>query len=237
MVDNLFSQIIPLTAAMALPFPVIKATRYLLGGKPFTHSLFFILTWGITILLVIGLSVILKAYLYVIFGIIINIRPVPGFTGWVQIVFGSLFIGMGVKKLRQGMEKKDRPAAQLPLEISPVSIITATLKTQLFKLKNTMLLALIVYLFLSSTLTLKQSFVASAMISLTAMIWVSMPLLVYCLRGEKKDQLLGLLKGWLQHNGSTLIIFIYIFVGISILSSGIGLLIPYLLATIFEAVT
>jgi len=27
MIDNVFSQIIPLTAAMALPFPVIKATR------------------------------------------------------------------------------------------------------------------------------------------------------------------------------------------------------------------
>ena len=44
-----------LTAAMALTFPVIKATRYLLGGKPFAHSLIFILTWGITIFLVIGL--------------------------------------------------------------------------------------------------------------------------------------------------------------------------------------
>lgn len=222
---------------MALPFPVIKATKYLLGGKPFSHSLLFILTWGGTIFVVISLSVLLKAYLFVIFGIIANIKPVPGFTGWIQIVFGSLFIGMGVKKLKQGMEKEAAPAIQHPLEISPLSIITSTIKTQLFKLKNTMLLALIVHLFLSKALTLKQSFMASAMISLTALIWVSMPLLVYCLTGSDKDRLLGLLKEWLMQNGSTLIIFIYLFVGISILSSGIGELIPYLLEAVFEAVT
>ncbi|MFT5702539.1 MAG: hypothetical protein ACI8ZB_005461 [Desulforhopalus sp.] len=42
MAGNIFPQIIPLMAAMALPFPVIKATRLLLAGKPVAHSIFFI---------------------------------------------------------------------------------------------------------------------------------------------------------------------------------------------------
>ena len=46
MADTIFSQIIPLTAAMALPFPVLKGTRLLLAGKPVAHSMIFIFTWG-----------------------------------------------------------------------------------------------------------------------------------------------------------------------------------------------
>ena len=237
MVDNLFSQIIPLTAAMAMPFPVMKATRYLLGGKPFLHSMVFILTWGVTIFLVLCFSTLLKAYLFVVFGFFSFIKPIPSLSGWVQLLFGSLFIGMGVRKLKLRLERDGEPVAHQPLEITPAAIVTSTLKTQLFNLKNTSLLGFIVYLMLNSGLGFGQALIGSTMLSLAAMIWVSMPLFVYFLTGRQKTRILERLKEWLLRNGSTLIIFIYIFVGISILSSGIGALLPYLLERIFEAMT
>ena len=70
MVDNVFAQIIPLTAAMALPFPVIKATRYLLGGRPVVHSILFIVTWGIICFLALSLAIVSKAFLMIFFGIV-----------------------------------------------------------------------------------------------------------------------------------------------------------------------
>ena len=63
MAGNIFSQVIPLTAAMALPFPVIKATRLLLAGKPVAHSILFIITWGITFFLTLCISIFFKEYL------------------------------------------------------------------------------------------------------------------------------------------------------------------------------
>lgn len=46
MTGNLFSQVVPLLVAMALPLPMIKAILYLLAGRPVAHSLLMIVTWG-----------------------------------------------------------------------------------------------------------------------------------------------------------------------------------------------
>ncbi|MFC1832468.1 GAP family protein [Thermodesulfobacteriota bacterium] len=106
----------------------------------------------------------------------------------------------------------------------------------MFKLKNGLLLLLIIHILLSSEMTYRQSVIASGMISVTAMIWVSMPLLVYVWTGRQRDAVLEALKQWLIANNATLIIFLYLFIGISVLSSGIGELIPELLEVVFEAV-
>ena len=93
------------------------------------------------------------------------------------------------------------------------------MKTELFKLKNVLLLLLIIHILLRSDMTYNQSLIASGMISITAMIWVSMPLLVYFWTGRQRDAVLESLKQWLIANNATLIIFLYLFIGISVLSS------------------
>lgn len=229
MIENVFSQIIPLTAAMALPFPVIKATRYLLGGKPLAHSLLFILAWGLICFLALSLAIVSKTFLLIFFGIVEEYIPAGDFTGWIHILLGILFISIGVRKLKRGLDKKDDSVESQSIELSAASIIFSTVRLELFQLKNGLLFFFVFYLILKSQLGVVQSFVASGMISITAMIWVSMPLFVYFLTGRERDRVLELLKEWLMKNGNTLIIFIYIFIGISTLSTGLGELIPMLL--------
>ena len=236
MPDTIFSQIIPLTAAMALPFPVLKGTRLLLAGKPIAHSLIFILTWGITCFLVLSAAVIWKALILGFFGVFANYTLPEKFSGWVYIILGLVFIGLGVKKLKLGMEQKSAPVVQQPIEITAFSIIKSTVKRELFKLKSVLLLSLIIHILLSNEMTYSQSLITSGMISTTAMIWVSMPLLVYFWMGRQRDAMLEALKQWLIANNASLIIFIYLSIGISTLSSGIEDLIPALLEVVFKAV-
>ncbi len=236
MADTIFSQIIPLTAAMALPFPVLKGTRLLLAGKPVAHSMIFILTWGIACFLVLSAAVICKGIILEFFGVFANYTLPEKFSGWVRIIMGLVFIGLGVKKLKLGIEQKSAPVVQQSIEITAFSIIKSTLKRELFKLKSSLLLLLIIHILLSSEMTHTQSLIASGMISATAMIWVSMPLLVYFGMGHQRDAVLEALKQWLIANNATLIIFIYLFIGISILSSGIEGLIPELLEVAFKTV-
>jgi hypothetical protein len=67
------------------------------------------------------------------------------------------------------------------------------------------------------------------------MIWVSMPLLVYIWTGSKRDKVSEALKEWLIRNNSTFIKFIYLFIGITTLSSGIGKLLPEVLEIAYQA--
>ena len=236
MPDTIFSQIIPLTAAMALPFPLIKGTRLLLAGKPVAHSLVFIITWGVVCFLALSAAVIWKALLLEIFGVFVNYTLPEEFSGWMHIILGFVFIGLGVKKLKLVIEQKGTSDSQQSIEITAFTIIKSTVRQELFKLKNGLLLLLIIDILLRSDMTYNQSLIASGMISITAMIWVSMPLLVYFWTGRQRDAVLEALKKWLIANNATLIIFLYLFIGISVLSSGIGELIPGLLEVVFEAV-
>lgn len=97
MSDTLFTQIIPLTAAMALPFPVVKGTRLLLAGKPVAHSMIFIATWGIACFLVLSAAVVCKALLLDFFGVFVDYTLPETFSGWLHIILGLVFIGLGIK--------------------------------------------------------------------------------------------------------------------------------------------
>ena len=235
MPDTIFSQIIPLTAAMALPFPVLKGTRLLLAGKPVAHSMIFIFTWGIACFLVLSAAVIWKALILEFFGVFANYHLPEKFSGWVHIILGLAFISLGVKKLKLGIEQRSAPVVQQSIEITAFSIIKSTVKRELFKPKSSLLLLLMIHILLSSEMTYTQLLIASGMISTTAMIWVSLPLLVYFWMGHQRDAVLEALKQWLIANNATLIIFIYLFIGISTLSSGIEDLIPELLEVVFKA--
>lgn len=233
MVDSVFSQIIPLTAAMALPFPVIKGTRLLLVGKPVTHSLLFIVTWGVTFFMALLTSILFKESLLNFLGALGRYTPPESFSGWMHIVLGFLFMGIGVKRLKLGLERKNTPAAPQYVELSASAIIKSTVKIELFSLKNGLLLFFIIYILLKSQMSFGHTLVATGLISLTSMIWVSMPLLVYFWTGSKRGAVLEALKEWLIANNATLIVFIYLFIGISTLSTGIGEMIPKLLETVF----
>lgn len=124
--------------------------------------------------------------------------------------------------MKLGLEQKSTPVTQQSIEITAFSIMKSTMKEGVFKLKSSLLLSLIINILLSCEITHNQSLIAAAMISITAMIWVSMPLLVYFWTGSQRDAVLEALKQWLIANNATLIIFIYLFIGISVLSSGIG---------------
>lgn len=235
--DNIFSQLIPLTAFMALPIPVIKATRYLLGGRPVMHSIVMIFTWGITCFLVLGLGVLLKSFLLNLFVGIPAIAISKDYAGYLQIALGLLFIGLGVKKLRGSLEQKSTPVLAQSNDIRVSSIIKATMQVELFKLKNALLLFLMTHILIKSSMGVEQSLLASAMVAITAMIWISMPLFVYFLTGRDRDKVLELLKDWLVKHSEILGIFVYLSIGISVLSSGIGALIPKLFASLLQGIS
>lgn len=235
MTSSLFAQVVPLLVAMALPVPMIKAIRYLLAGRPVAHSLLMIVTWGTTFFLVLSLAVTLKSILNDVFEIHLTYLPSKDFSGWLHLVLGLLLIAIGVKKLQHSLQEESAPVVQQSVPVTASSIIKATMHTELLSLKNALLMFLIIYMFFKSEIGLEHSLAISGIIAITSMIWVAMPLFVYLLAGHDRDRVLELLKQWLMQNKNTLIIFIYLFIGISALSTGIGELIPELLDGLFPS--
>ena len=91
----------------------------------------------------------------------------------------------------------------------------------------------IMYILTKSEIALEHSLAVSGIIAFTSMIWIAIPLFVYVLAGHDRDRVLESLKQWLMQNNETLIIFIYLFIGISTLSTAIGELMPKLLELFF----
>ena len=236
MTQNIFSQIVPLIVAMVLPAPMLKSIRYLLAGRPILHSILMIMTWGITCFLVLGMAILLINILQIVVEIHLADMPSRDYTGWMHLGIGFTFVVIGIKKLKQSLNQNNAPVAQQSIEITPYSIVKATIHTELFGIKNTLLMFLMIYIILTSKSGFGQSLIVSGMIAITSMIWVSIPLFVYIFTGRERDNVLELLKKWLTQNKETLIIFIYLFIGISTLSSGIGELIPRLLEQLLEDV-
>ena len=233
MTSSLFAQVVPLLVAMALPVPMIRAIRYLLAGRPVAHSMLMIVTWGTTFFLVLIFAITLKSFLKEIFEIHLTYQPSKDFSAWMHLVLGLLLIAIGVKKLQHGLLQESAPVVQQSLAITASSIIKATVHAVLFSLKNALLMFLIIYMFFKSEMGLEHSLAVSGIIAITSMIWIAMPLFVYLLAGHDRDRVLESIKQWLMQNKGTLIIFIYLFIGISTLSAGIGELIPKLLDLLF----
>lgn len=234
MAGNIFSQIVPLTVAMVLPMTMIKSIRYLLGGRPVVHSLLMIVTWGITFFLVLGIAAILHYYLMNFFEIKFSYAPSGDFSGWEHIIMGVLLLVVGIKRFKTSLENQNVVKQYVPTELVASSIVVSTIKTELIGWKNTSMMIMVIYIFLERKFNMEQSFIAAGLIAFTSMIWVSMPLFVYFLAGHDKDNMLESLNAWLMQNKDTLIILIYLFIGISVLSSGIGELMPKFLETVFE---
>jgi len=200
MTQSIFSQVVPLLVAMAVPAPMIKAIRYLLAGRPVFHSLLMIVTWGATFFLILSFAVSLKR---------------------------------GVKKLRHGLLQESAPVVQQSVPVTASSVIKATIHTMLFSTKNALIMFFIMYILTKSEIALEHSLAVSGIIAFTSMIWIAIPLFVYVLAGHDRDRVLESLKQWLMQNNETLIIFIYLFIGISTLSTAIGELMPKLLELFF----
>jgi len=229
MTNTLFAQVVPLLVAMAVPVAMIKAIRYLLAGRPVVHSLLMILTWGTTFFLVLILAVSLKSFLIEIPGIHFTYKPSKDFSSWMHLVLGLLFIAVGVKKLRHSLLQESAPAVQQSVPVTAFSIIKATIHTVLFSLKNGLIMVFIMHILIKSEIALAHSLAVSGIIAFTSMIWIAIPLFVYLLAGHDRDRVLESLKQWLMQNKDALIIFIFLFIGISTLSTAIGELIPELL--------
>ena len=229
MTNTLFAQVVPLLVAMAVPVAMIKAIRYLLAGRPVVHSLLMILTWGATFFLVLSLVVSLKSFLIDLPDIHFSYQLSKDFSSWMHLVLGLLFIVVGVKKLKHSLLQENAPAVQKSVPVTASSIIKATIHAVLFTKKNALMMLYIMYLLVKSEIALAHSLAVSGLIAFTSMIWIAMPLFVYLLAGHDRDRVLESLKQWLMQNKETLIIFIFFFVGISVLSTAIGELIPELL--------
>jgi hypothetical protein len=132
--------------------------------------------WGITCFLVLSISIAFRMLPNEFSEIITAHMPSFGFSGWVHSILGLLLIGIGVKKLKLVMEKQNHPAVQQAIEFTAFSITKATLKTELFSLINTLLLFLMIYKLLQRNMGLEKLLIASGMIAMTAMIWISLPL-------------------------------------------------------------
>ena len=229
MTGNLFAQVVPLLVVMAVPVPMIKGIRYLLAGRPVAHSLLMILTWGATFFLVLSLAISLKSFLIEISEIHFTYQPPKDFSSWMHLVLGLLFIAVGVIKLRHSLRQESAPVVQQSVPVTASSIIKATIQAAFLSKKNFMMMLFIMFILVKSEIALEHSLAVSGLIAFTSMIWISLPLFVYLLAGHDRGRVLESLKQWLIQNKETLIIFIYLFIGISTLSTAIGELMPKLL--------
>ncbi len=235
-VDNIFSQIVPLTLAMVLPKTMLKSISLLLHGRPVKHSTIMIVTWGLTIFLVLSMASFVHGYMVGLFEIKFSLSSSGGSSGWMHISVGIFMLYLGVKRLERNLDKDVPSVPKETPDLKTLSIIKVTAKTALIGLKNSSLMVLIIYIFLNGKYSEEESFIVAGLIALTSMVWISMPLAVYYYSGRNKEKMLESLKEWLTENRETLYVFIYLFIGISSLSSGIGEEIPKLLEFVFEEV-
>ena len=185
------------------------------------------------------MAVSLKAYLKYLFDAVSAVTTSGSskdFNGLMHLTAGLFFLGIGVKRLSSAMDQKREPTSLQALELKPLSIIKQTIQIELLKLKNIFVLLLIINLIQKSNMGFEHSLIAAGTISITAMIWVSMPLVVYFLAGHNRKEILEKLKEWLLKNIETLAILIFLFIGVSTLSSGLGEMIPKLLGFLFNIV-
>lgn len=176
-----------------------------------------------------SLSVSLKSFLLDFSEIHFANQTSKDFSSWMHLVMGLLFIVLGVKKLRHNLLQESAPVVQQSVPVTASSIIKATIHTVLFSAMNAPMMLFIMYLFVRSEIALEHSLAVSGLIAFTSMIWIAMPLFVYLLAGHDRDRVLESLKQWLMQNKETIVIVIYLFIGISTLSTAIGELIPKLL--------
>ena len=229
MTNTLFAQVVPLLVAMAVPVAMIKAIRYLLAGRPVAHSLLMILTWGGSFFVILSLAVSLKSYMIDLSGINFRYQLSKDFSSWMHLVVGLIFIILGVLKLRRSLRQESVPVEQQSVLVTTSSIIKATIQSVLLSKKNIVLILFIIHLLLKSEIALAHSLAVSGLIAFTSMIWISIPLFVYLLAGHDREKVLESLRQWLMQNKETLIIFLFLFIGISTLSTAIGELMPELL--------
>ena len=105
--------------AMVLPAPMLKSIRYLLAGRPILHSILMIMTWGITCFLVLGMAILLKNVLQAVVEIHLADMPSRGYTGWMHLGTGFIFVVVGIKKLKRSLNQNNSPVTQQSNEITP----------------------------------------------------------------------------------------------------------------------
>ncbi|MEA3456169.1 MAG: GAP family protein [Campylobacterota bacterium] len=232
--DNIFVHIIPLTIAMTLPMPMLKATRSLLYGRPILYSMIIIITWGITLFFTLNIVVTLGVHLKELFIIKSEYIFPENSTSWMQILIGLAFIAIGVGKLDNSLKPDKRREPVKQVGSTALLTIKSTIKVELFSIKNFLLLLLLIYILIRVNMPSEKLLIVSGFISITAMFWMSVPLVVYFLAGRSRKQIMGMLRRWLDSNKDVLMIFIYLSIGITSLSAGVGGMIPSLLENIYE---
>ncbi len=220
--ENVFAQIIPLTLAMVIPMPMLKATRYLLLGRPILHLSIFILTWGVSLFLILSTSVYIgnffKDYLVIKASIGNNLN----LESWIHIGLGILLIGKGLKKLKESINHRTKPIVYQLLDSKPINIIKMAIKTEFIGTKNSSLLLLTIYILITDNIAQSNILLTMLIISVISMFWFTILLAIYLMLGKDKNHTMEVTRNWLASNQYVLVIFVYIFIGVSALSNGLG---------------
>ncbi|MEA1893202.1 MAG: GAP family protein [Campylobacterota bacterium] len=220
--ENILTQIIPITLAMAIPMPMLKATQYLLMKRPLYHLSIFMLTWGVVLFLLLSSTVYIgdeiKEFL------VFKHSSSDGFhiMSWIHLIVGFLLLSKGVKILKLSIQNKAEPITSKKLYAKPIDIIKFATKTELIGLKNTTLLLIIVYIIISSNIPEQSILSMSLIISTVSMLWFSMLMLIYLMLGKDREHIIKMIRNWLENNVYTILIITYIYLGVYFFSSAIS---------------
>ncbi|GAA4538707.1 GAP family protein [Mycobacterium paraffinicum] len=214
---SVLTKLIALAAVIALsPITVVPAVLVLHAPRPRPTSLAFLAGW------VLGLAALTAVFVSgsaLLGGLH---RAPPTWASWVRVALGSALIGLGayqwLTRHRHGsMPRWMRSFSTLsPPRAGLTGAVLVVLRPEVLIMCAAAGLAIG-----SSSLSAPGELAAGALFLVIAASTVAIPILAYVGAGDRLDDALERLKGWMEENHATLLAVILVLIGLMVLYNGI----------------
>ena len=209
---------------MVSPLPIVAVVLMLVSGSAKANAIAFVLTWFVTIAVVVGLVAVLAGST--------DDAATSGpaaWTGWLKIVLGVLLVLLAVRQW-QGRPRGDAEP-NTPTWMAAVDGFTPFKAAGLAALRGgvnpkNLLLAVSGGAAIAGAAAGETgaSLGAAAVFALVASLGVAAPVVVYLVAGEHAAAILDELRTWLVRNNAVIMAVVLLVIGAKLLGDGIVVL-------------
>lgn len=212
---SVLTELIPLALVITLsPLSIIPAVLMLQTPRPRPTALAFMAGW------LLGLGV-LTAVFVAVSGTIGGFEKPPSWASWLRIVIGAALVVFGVVRFARRKSSGHQPEwlRNLTTLSPPKAAVTAAALT-VVNLK-------VLFLCVAAGLVIGSAGLGTAVwaavvyFAAIAGCSVALPILAYAVSGDRLDDPLARLKGWMERNHATLMAAILVVIGLLVLYKGV----------------
>ncbi|MBB4855446.1 hypothetical protein HNP40_002848 [Mycobacteroides chelonae] len=209
--------LMPLGLVIAFsPITVIPAVLVLQAPRPRPSGLAFLAGWlsGLAALVALGVAAT---------GLLGGLhRSVPNWASWVRVVLGAALIVWGIYRWLRRRDHTDSPGWMRAFSTITAPRAAITAAALVLIRPEVLLICVPAGLAIgASGLNFAARWTAAAFFVLVAASTVAAPILAYAVAGDRLDDTMSRLKGWMERNCAALIAGVLIVIGVMVLYNGI----------------